>query len=172
MTVLTSTSHISHKQLIAALMERSKQSKHGVCNQDDDCDNDVDNGDDNSVVNGDDDGVGNGSEGVDKHLTHLSEADDCWLIKRKKQNKLVVCNKDNDVDNGIDNGDDDSADDGDEDGVGNGNEAADKHLTHLSQANECCLMERSKQNKHGVCNKDNDGDNDGYKDDDCGDDDS
>eukprot|EP00957_Ditylum_brightwellii_P083783 6368159-Ditylum_brightwellii.AAC.1 len=36
----------------------------------------------------------------------------------------------------------------------------DKHLTHLAQAADCCLMERSKLNKHVVCNKDDDVDND------------
>eukprot|EP00957_Ditylum_brightwellii_P059684 4530721-Ditylum_brightwellii.AAC.1 len=58
-------------------------------------------------------------------------------MERSKQNKHVFCNKNNDGDNDVDNdgdsGDDDSVDNGN-DGVGNGNEGADKHLTHLSQA--------------------------------------
>eukprot|EP00957_Ditylum_brightwellii_P039897 3020574-Ditylum_brightwellii.AAC.1 len=64
MTVLTSTSHISHK--------RSKQYKHVVGNKDDD----VDNGADIGVDNGDDDIVHDGvdgAQGADKHLTHLSQ---------------------------------------------------------------------------------------------------
>eukprot|EP00957_Ditylum_brightwellii_P118869 9066033-Ditylum_brightwellii.AAC.1 len=59
---------------------------------------------------------------------------------RSKQYKHIVCNKDDDVDDCVDNGDDDSAD--------NGDDGDDKHLTHLSQAADSCLMERSKQNKH------------------------
>eukprot|EP00957_Ditylum_brightwellii_P189816 14450653-Ditylum_brightwellii.AAC.1 len=65
-------------------------------------------------------------------------------MERSKQNEHVVCNKDNDVDSdgddGVDNGDNDGDDDGDA--------GADKHFAHLSQAADCCLMERSKQNKH------------------------
>eukprot|EP00957_Ditylum_brightwellii_P013820 1041742-Ditylum_brightwellii.AAC.1 len=45
-------------------------------------------------------------------------------------------------------------------GVDNGAEGADKHFVHLSQAADCCKTERSKQNKHLVCNED-DGDDDG-----------
>eukprot|EP00957_Ditylum_brightwellii_P074026 5624950-Ditylum_brightwellii.AAC.1 len=41
-------------------------------------------------------------------------------------------------------------------GVDNGAEGADKHLTHLSQAADCCLMERSEQNEHIVCDEDDD----------------
>eukprot|EP00957_Ditylum_brightwellii_P174872 13315128-Ditylum_brightwellii.AAC.1 len=81
-------------------------------------------------------------------------------MERSKQNKHLVCDEDNDVDgdvdNGADNGDNDSVDNGDDDGVENGDDdsvdngadSADKHHTHLSQAVDCCLMERSKQNKH------------------------
>eukprot|EP00957_Ditylum_brightwellii_P109549 8354869-Ditylum_brightwellii.AAC.1 len=69
-------------------------------------------------------------------------------MERSKQNKHVVCNKDDDIDNdiddGVDNGDDDSIDNGDDDSV----DGADKHLAHLSQTADCCLTERSKQNKH------------------------
>eukprot|EP00957_Ditylum_brightwellii_P003021 231058-Ditylum_brightwellii.AAC.1 len=79
-------------------------------------------------------------------------------MERSKQNELVVCNKDDDVDDGVDNSDDDTVDDGDN-VVDNGDDRADKHLTHLSQPADCCLMERSKQNKRVVCNKDDDVDN-------------
>eukprot|EP00957_Ditylum_brightwellii_P195636 14906862-Ditylum_brightwellii.AAC.1 len=61
-------------------------------------------------------------------------------MERSKQNKHLVYNEDNDVDDGIDNGDNDSVD--------TGVEGADKHLAHLSQVADCCLTERSKQNKH------------------------
>eukprot|EP00957_Ditylum_brightwellii_P134973 10290952-Ditylum_brightwellii.AAC.1 len=62
-------------------------------------------------------------------------------MERSIQNKHVVYNKDNDVDDDVDNGDNDSVDNCDDDGVDNGdNDGADKHLTHLSQAADCCLM--------------------------------
>eukprot|EP00957_Ditylum_brightwellii_P079029 6010584-Ditylum_brightwellii.AAC.1 len=64
-------------------------------------------------------------------------------MERSKRNEHVVCNKDDDV----------------EDGVEDGDNGAGKHLTHLSQVADCCLMERRKQNEHVVCNKDNDVDN-------------
>eukprot|EP00957_Ditylum_brightwellii_P158516 12065102-Ditylum_brightwellii.AAC.1 len=71
-------------------------------------------------------------------------------MERIKQNEHVVCNKyddvDNDVDNGVEDGDD-GVGNGDN-GIDNGDDGADKHLAHLSQAADCCLMERSKQNKH------------------------
>eukprot|EP00957_Ditylum_brightwellii_P199575 15213714-Ditylum_brightwellii.AAC.1 len=70
---------------------------------------------DNGVDNGDDDSVDNGDDGADKHLTHLSQAADCCLMERSKQNKHLVCDGDDDVDNGVNNGDDDSVDDGDDD---------------------------------------------------------
>eukprot|EP00957_Ditylum_brightwellii_P076330 5801497-Ditylum_brightwellii.AAC.1 len=41
-------------------------------------------------------------------------------------------------------------------GVDNGDDGADKHLTHLSQVADCCLTERSERNEHVVCNKDDD----------------
>eukprot|EP00957_Ditylum_brightwellii_P064989 4929832-Ditylum_brightwellii.AAC.1 len=76
-------------------------------------------------------------------------------MERSKQNKHVVCDKDDDVDDDVDNcvddGNDDSVDNG-----GDGFEGADKHLTHLSQAADYSLVERSKQNKHVVCDKDDD----------------
>eukprot|EP00957_Ditylum_brightwellii_P192091 14622907-Ditylum_brightwellii.AAC.1 len=76
-------------------------------------------------------------------------------MERSKQNKHVVGKKDNSVDdnvgNGVDNGVDDSDDDSDDDS----NYGVTKHLTHLSQAVDCCLMERSKHNKHVVGKKDN-----------------
>eukprot|EP00957_Ditylum_brightwellii_P001154 90786-Ditylum_brightwellii.AAC.1 len=83
-------------------------------------------------------------------------------MERSKQNKHVVCDKDDDVDDsvddGVNNGDNDSVDNGD-DGVDYGADGANKHLAHLSQAADCCLTERSNQNEHVVCNKDNDVDN-------------
>eukprot|EP00957_Ditylum_brightwellii_P123761 9434761-Ditylum_brightwellii.AAC.1 len=60
--VLTSTSHISHKQSI------------GIFQRDDDVDDKFDNGDYDSVEDGADDGVDDGVVGADKHLTHLSQA--------------------------------------------------------------------------------------------------
>eukprot|EP00957_Ditylum_brightwellii_P209079 15360204-Ditylum_brightwellii.AAC.2 len=60
-------------------------------------------------------------------------------MERCRQNKLAVCNKDNDVDNSVDN-----VDDGDDDC----DDCVDNHFAHLSQAAGCCLTERSKQNKH------------------------
>eukprot|EP00957_Ditylum_brightwellii_P065468 4966568-Ditylum_brightwellii.AAC.1 len=107
-------------------MERSKQNKHAVCNKGDGVDNDVDNGNNDNVYNGDDDGVDDCDYSADKHLAHLSQAADCCLMGRSKQNKHVVCDKDNDVDNG----DNDNVDNGDDGGV----DGADKHLAHLSQA--------------------------------------
>eukprot|EP00957_Ditylum_brightwellii_P004217 320480-Ditylum_brightwellii.AAC.1 len=72
-------------------------------------------------------------------------------MERREQNKHIVCNKDNDVDNDVDNDDDDSVDDGVDNAVTNGDDGVDdcddsanKHLTHLSQAADCCLMKRSK----------------------------
>eukprot|EP00957_Ditylum_brightwellii_P177855 13546991-Ditylum_brightwellii.AAC.1 len=49
------------------------------------------------------------------------------------------------------------------DGIDNSYDGANKHLTHLSQAVDCCLMERSKQNKHVIGDKDDDVDNNVYK---------
>eukprot|EP00957_Ditylum_brightwellii_P119524 9119312-Ditylum_brightwellii.AAC.1 len=111
-------------------MERREQNKHVVCNKDNDVDNGVDDGN-NDSIDDDDDSVDNGDEGANKYLTHLS--------------KLLV-----------DNGDDDFDYDGDNDGVDNDGYGADKHPALLSQASDCCLTEKSKQNKHVVCNKDND----------------
>eukprot|EP00957_Ditylum_brightwellii_P087596 6668721-Ditylum_brightwellii.AAC.1 len=51
----------------------------------------------------------------------------------------VVGNKDNGVDNGVDNSVD----------------SANKQSIHLSQAVDCCLMERSKQKVLAFGNKDN-----------------
>eukprot|EP00957_Ditylum_brightwellii_P143747 10952485-Ditylum_brightwellii.AAC.1 len=64
-------------------------------------------------------------------------------MKRSKQYEDVVCNKDDNFDNGVDN----DIDNGD-DVVDDVDDGADKQITHLSQAADCCLMERSKQNKH------------------------
>eukprot|EP00957_Ditylum_brightwellii_P092071 7009845-Ditylum_brightwellii.AAC.1 len=69
-------------------------------------------------------------------------------MERSKQNKHLVCDEDDDVEYDVDNGDDDGVDDVGDDGVDDGAEGADKHLAHLSQAADCCMMERSKQNKH------------------------
>eukprot|EP00957_Ditylum_brightwellii_P084682 6439151-Ditylum_brightwellii.AAC.1 len=62
-------------------------------------------------------------------------------MERSKQNKHVVGNKDD----GVDDGDDGSVDSSVDSSV---DDSDDKHLTHLSQGVGCCLMERSKQNKH------------------------
>eukprot|EP00957_Ditylum_brightwellii_P209746 15363024-Ditylum_brightwellii.AAC.2 len=149
-------------------MEASKQNKHVVCNEDNDVDNNVDKGvdncddesfDDYSVYHCDDHDY-NGDDGAEKHLTHLSQPANCCLMERNNQNKHVVCNKADDVNDNIDNAVDNSDNDSVDAGVNGYNDSADKHLTHLSEASDCCLMERSKQNKHVVCNEDNDVDND------------
>eukprot|EP00957_Ditylum_brightwellii_P021689 1635381-Ditylum_brightwellii.AAC.1 len=81
-------------------------------------------------------------------------------MERSKQNKHFICDDDDDVEDGddgsVDDGDDDSVDDGDDDGVEEGAEDADKHLTRLSQEADCCMTERSKQNKHLKCDVDDD----------------
>eukprot|EP00957_Ditylum_brightwellii_P187932 14308497-Ditylum_brightwellii.AAC.1 len=56
-------------------------------------------------------------------------------MERSMQNEPVVGNKDNGVDNGAD------------DSIGDSDDGANKHLTHLSQMVDCCLMERSMQNE-------------------------
>eukprot|EP00957_Ditylum_brightwellii_P026132 1975988-Ditylum_brightwellii.AAC.1 len=76
-------------------------------------------------------------------------------MKRSKQNKHLVCNKDNDVDDAVDNGDDDNVEDNDDYYIYNCVNIPDKHLAHLSQAADCCLMERSSQYKQSFCDKDN-----------------
>eukprot|EP00957_Ditylum_brightwellii_P007580 574199-Ditylum_brightwellii.AAC.1 len=78
-------------------------------------------------------------------------------MERSEQNKHLVCNEDKD----FDNGDDDSVDNGVADGVDDGAEDADKHRVHLSHAADCCMMERSEQNKQHVYDEDNDFDNGG-----------
>eukprot|EP00957_Ditylum_brightwellii_P009263 700817-Ditylum_brightwellii.AAC.1 len=59
--------------------------------------------------------------GVDKHLTHLSQAADCCRTERSRQNEHLACDEDNDVDSGcndsVDNSDEDSVDDGVDDGA-------------------------------------------------------
>eukprot|EP00957_Ditylum_brightwellii_P174424 13280613-Ditylum_brightwellii.AAC.1 len=50
-------------------------------------------------------GVGDGVDGADKHLTHLSQGVYYNLTQRSKQNKLVVCKKDDDDDDGVGVGD-------------------------------------------------------------------
>eukprot|EP00957_Ditylum_brightwellii_P168892 12855746-Ditylum_brightwellii.AAC.1 len=114
--------HFTHLSQAAdcCQIERSKQNEHVVYNKDngvdDGVDNGVDNGYDDSVEDGDDAGAGDSED-------------------------------ENDVDDVVDN-DDDGDDDSVEDGAGDGDGGADKHLTHLSQASDCCLMEKSKQNEH------------------------
>eukprot|EP00957_Ditylum_brightwellii_P068706 5215883-Ditylum_brightwellii.AAC.1 len=129
-------------------MERSEQNKHLVCDKD----NDVDDGD-NDI---DDDGDDDGAEGADKQLAHLSQVADCCRMERSEQNKHLVCDEDDDVDDGVDN---DSVDNGVDDGVNDDAEGADKHLAHLSQVVDCFMTERSDQNKHPVCDEDDDVDN-------------
>eukprot|EP00957_Ditylum_brightwellii_P076884 5843844-Ditylum_brightwellii.AAC.1 len=89
MTVVTSTSHISHKGIDCCLMERSKQNK---C-----VDGDKDNVVDNSV--------GDSDDGGDTHLTHLSQGIDCCLMERSKQNGCVDDNNEDGVDSSVDGGD-------------------------------------------------------------------
>eukprot|EP00957_Ditylum_brightwellii_P077913 5921834-Ditylum_brightwellii.AAC.1 len=59
-------------------------------------------------------------------------------MDRSKHNKHVVCNKDDNGDNDVDN-------------VADGVDGADKRLTHLLQAADCCLMQIRKQNRHVIC---------------------
>eukprot|EP00957_Ditylum_brightwellii_P131693 10044447-Ditylum_brightwellii.AAC.1 len=101
-------------------------------------------------------GADDSDDGADKHLTHLSQAIDCHLTERSKQNEHVVGNKDNGVDDGVD--------DGVNNNVDNSDDGANKHLTYLSQVVDCHLTEISKQNERVVGNKDNgvdNGDNNG-----------
>eukprot|EP00957_Ditylum_brightwellii_P074040 5625797-Ditylum_brightwellii.AAC.1 len=101
------------------------------------------------VDNSNRDGYDNSDDGGDKHLRHLTKADDCCLMERSKQMGCV----DDSNRNGFDNIDDDG----------------DKHLTHLSQGVDRCLMERSNINvcvddgKEGVDNSDDHSDDGGYK---------
>eukprot|EP00957_Ditylum_brightwellii_P174846 13312573-Ditylum_brightwellii.AAC.1 len=160
-------------------MERSKQNKHLVCNED------------HEIKNGDDDGVNDCGEGADKHLAHLLHAADCCMTERIEQNKHLACNEDDDCDDGVDNCENDivskerskqnkhlvynednsvynGVDNVDDDSVVNGYDGvvdncfhgADKNLAHLSQAADYCMMERSKHNLHLVGNKDDDVDDD------------
>eukprot|EP00957_Ditylum_brightwellii_P186452 14195830-Ditylum_brightwellii.AAC.1 len=80
---------------------------------------------------------------------------DCHRTDRNKQNEHLVYN-DDDVDDDVDDGDDNSVHDGVNDDVNDGADGADKHLVHLSQVADCCRTERSKRNKHLVCDEDND----------------
>eukprot|EP00957_Ditylum_brightwellii_P080853 6150184-Ditylum_brightwellii.AAC.1 len=77
-------------------------------------------------------------------------------MERSKQKKHVVCKRGNDVDNYDDDSDDivDNGVDSDNDSVDDGVDGADKHLAHLSNATDCCLMEGIMQIKNAVCNKD------------------
>eukprot|EP00957_Ditylum_brightwellii_P085883 6533727-Ditylum_brightwellii.AAC.1 len=117
-------------------MERSKQNKHVVYNKDDNVydgvSDIVDNGDDDGVDDGDDDSVEDSVDGAEGHLTYLSQVVDCCLTVRSKQNKHVVCNKDDNIDDVVDNDEVYGVEDGDDD-------CNNKHLAHLSQAMDCCL---------------------------------
>eukprot|EP00957_Ditylum_brightwellii_P073560 5589480-Ditylum_brightwellii.AAC.1 len=104
-------------------------------------------------------GVDKGAEGAEKHIVHLSQAADCRQAKISEQKEHLVSNEDDDADNGDVNGDDDSVGNGADDGADDGAEGAKKHLTHVSQVADCCLADRSKQNKHLVWDKDEDVDN-------------
>eukprot|EP00957_Ditylum_brightwellii_P101126 7706529-Ditylum_brightwellii.AAC.1 len=50
------------------MTERSKQSKHLVCNEDNDVYNGTVNGEDDSEGNGNDDGVDDGADSAERHL--------------------------------------------------------------------------------------------------------
>eukprot|EP00957_Ditylum_brightwellii_P185697 14138532-Ditylum_brightwellii.AAC.1 len=108
---------------------------------------------DGNKNNGIEDSVEDSDDGGDKHLTHLTKSDDCCLMEKSKQNMCadddngygvddsdnvrskqktcVVGNKSNGIDNSVDDSDD----------------GANKHLTHLSQVDDCHLTWRSKQIK-------------------------
>eukprot|EP00957_Ditylum_brightwellii_P026127 1975458-Ditylum_brightwellii.AAC.1 len=58
--------------------------------------------------------------------SHLSQAVDCHLTEKSKQNECVVGNKDDSVDNSVENSD----------------ARTNKQLTHPSQAVDCHSMER------------------------------
>eukprot|EP00957_Ditylum_brightwellii_P080247 6103892-Ditylum_brightwellii.AAC.1 len=75
---------------------------HVVGNEENDVDDDVDNNVDDSVEDSDEDSV----DSADKHLTHLSQAVDCYSTWRSEQNKHVDGKQDNDVvdDDDVDNG--------------------------------------------------------------------
>eukprot|EP00957_Ditylum_brightwellii_P143237 10913236-Ditylum_brightwellii.AAC.2 len=64
--------------------------------------------------------VDNSDDGTNKHLTHLSQADDCCLTERSDPNRCVIDGK-----KGVDNSDYDSDDDSDDGG--------NMQLTHLTQ---------------------------------------
>eukprot|EP00957_Ditylum_brightwellii_P175124 13333484-Ditylum_brightwellii.AAC.1 len=100
------------------MTERSKQNTHVVCNKN----NGVDNIIDDSVT------------GSDKHLTHLSQADDCHLIERSKQFECVDGETNNGVNDCVDNSGDHSDDSGN------------KQFGHLTLSVDYHLRERSKQN--------------------------
>eukprot|EP00957_Ditylum_brightwellii_P159035 12104168-Ditylum_brightwellii.AAC.1 len=125
-------------------MDRSKQNTRVDGNKDDGVDDSVDNSDD----------------GGDKHLTHLTKADDCCLMER----------------NGVDNSDDNSDDGGDKcvdddngDSVDDSDDSGGKHLTYLSPVVDCHLTEGSDSKvcvddgKEGVDNSDGNSDDGGDK---------
>eukprot|EP00957_Ditylum_brightwellii_P138800 10580360-Ditylum_brightwellii.AAC.1 len=135
--------HLTHLSLAVdcCLMERSKQNTYAVGNNNNGVGNSVDDSDGErskliECVNGNkdygvDNGVDNSVDDADKHLTHLSQANDCHLAERSKQIECVNDNKNNDVHYSVDDS----------------NDGADKHITHLAQVDDCHLMERSKQIK-------------------------
>eukprot|EP00957_Ditylum_brightwellii_P047790 3630310-Ditylum_brightwellii.AAC.1 len=92
----------------------------------------------NKCVDGNkDDSVYDSVDSVNKHLTHLSPAVDCYLTERSDSNVCVDGGKEG-VDNSVDNSDDNSDDSGDkylthftqiENNVNLG--GCDKHLTHV-----------------------------------------
>eukprot|EP00957_Ditylum_brightwellii_P148297 11290893-Ditylum_brightwellii.AAC.1 len=110
MMVLTSTSHISHKQLIVVCWRAASKMSMLLAIKTMHVVGDKDHGVDNSVENSDD--------SANNHLTHLSQGVDCCLTERRTQNKHIVGDEDNGVDNSVENGDD----------------SANKHLTYFSQA--------------------------------------
>eukprot|EP00957_Ditylum_brightwellii_P120687 9205376-Ditylum_brightwellii.AAC.1 len=83
-------------------MEKSKQNEHVVCKKDksvdDNVGNGVDNGFDNGVHNGVHNGVDDSDASVTKNFAHLTQAVDCSLTERSRQNKHIVGKKDNGVD--------------------------------------------------------------------------
>eukprot|EP00957_Ditylum_brightwellii_P206892 15350447-Ditylum_brightwellii.AAC.1 len=131
--VPSSTSHISHKQLNIIL--HRKVSKTSI----------VEDGDDNCV---EDCGVS-----ADKHFTHFLQGADCHSAQQIEQNKHVAGNKDNDVEDDVKHGDNYIVEEEDDDSVEDGVNSAHKNFTHLSQAVDCHLRQRSKQTSMLLANK-------------------
>eukprot|EP00957_Ditylum_brightwellii_P008925 675747-Ditylum_brightwellii.AAC.1 len=109
-------------------------------------------------------GVEDGADSAEKHLVHLSQVADCRRAEISKQKEYLVSNEDDDVHDGNVDGEDDGVGNGADDGADDG---AEKHLVHLSQVADCCLVDISKQNEHLVLEQDkdvHDGDVDGEDD--------